>query len=144
MTRTAGRGALTITRRVRLIETEMSAVRGGQGIHVKYVPRHLSSARQQNNDYLIDRRAQKTKRSYSGVEGIAMQDASLQESMGTDCRSHQGTPGFDRHGNHPGARQRLLSALRAFTEKGVTPPGVDAGASTRAIGIAHPASGRGV
>src|SRR5262249_52089985 len=35
-----------------------------------------------DNDYLIDRRAQKEKRAYSGVFGIAMQDASLQESMG--------------------------------------------------------------
>ena len=35
-----------------------------------------------DNDYLIDREAQKAGKTYSGVEGIAMQDASLQESMG--------------------------------------------------------------
>jgi hypothetical protein len=34
------------------------------------------------NDYLVDRDAQKAGIHYSGVEGIAMQDASLQESMG--------------------------------------------------------------
>ncbi len=36
----------------------------------------------QENDYLMDRAAQKSGVNYSGVEGIAMQDASLQESMG--------------------------------------------------------------
>ncbi len=36
-----------------------------------------------DNDYLIDRQAQKEKRSYSGVFGFAAQDASLQESMGS-------------------------------------------------------------
>ncbi len=53
-----------------------------------------------------------------------MQDASLQESMG---------PIADRTKEHLVqtdmgiimARQRLLSAVQAFTEKGVTPPGVD-------------------
>ncbi|MFU8766042.1 MAG: AMP-binding enzyme, partial [Haliea sp.] len=34
------------------------------------------------NDYLMDRQAQKEGRTYSGVEGIAIQDSSLQESMG--------------------------------------------------------------
>jgi hypothetical protein len=34
------------------------------------------------NDYLMDRSTQKSGTNYSGVEGIAMQDASLQESMG--------------------------------------------------------------
>src|SRR5262249_7072646 len=35
-----------------------------------------------DNDYLMDRQAQKDKRSYSGVFGFAVQDSSLQESMG--------------------------------------------------------------
>ena len=35
-----------------------------------------------DNDYLMDRKAQKEKRAYSGVFGISEQDASLQESMG--------------------------------------------------------------
>src|SRR6185503_16988463 len=34
------------------------------------------------NDYLMDRATQKSGVNYSGIEGIAMQDASLQESMG--------------------------------------------------------------
>jgi hypothetical protein len=35
-----------------------------------------------DNDYMIDRVAQKTNKSYCGVAGIAMQDAAIQESMG--------------------------------------------------------------
>ena len=45
-------------------------------------PRHVRPAANRTNDYLIDRAAQKAGIHYSGVEGIAMQDASLQESMG--------------------------------------------------------------
>ena len=35
-----------------------------------------------DNDYLMDREGQKAGVTFSGVSGIAMQDASLQESMG--------------------------------------------------------------
>jgi len=34
------------------------------------------------NDYLIDRAKQKSGRHYNGVKGLAMQDASVQESIG--------------------------------------------------------------
>ncbi len=57
-------------------------MKNGAGIHVKYVPGTFIPLANKANDYLIDRAKQKTGRSYSGVEGIAMQDASLQESMG--------------------------------------------------------------
>jgi hypothetical protein len=36
-----------------------------------------------DNDYLIDRKAQKEKLSFSGVSGFGIQDSSLQESMGS-------------------------------------------------------------
>ena len=54
----------------------------GKGIHVTYVPGTYIPAANKDNDYLIDRQAQKEGRTFSGVVGIAMQDASLQESMG--------------------------------------------------------------
>ena len=54
----------------------------GAGIHVKYVPGTFVPLANKGNDYLVDRDAQKAGIHYSGVEGIAMQDASLQESMG--------------------------------------------------------------
>src|SRR5258706_1945861 len=66
-----------------LSASELSAMKDGSGIHVKYIPGTFIPLANKSNNYLIDRSAQKVGRSYSGVEGIAMQDASLQESMGT-------------------------------------------------------------
>jgi phthalate 4,5-dioxygenase len=65
-----------------LTEKELQAMREGKGIHVKYVPGTFVPLANRENEYLIDRASQKSGVNYSGVEGIAMQDASLQESMG--------------------------------------------------------------
>ena len=77
-----------------------------------------------DNDYLIDRAAQKAGRTYSGVEGFAMQDASLQESMGPIVDRTKETLVSTDSGIIM-ARQRLLRAVKALVENGVTPPGVD-------------------
>ena len=65
-----------------LTAAERKAMEEGAGIHVKYIPGTFIPLANRTNDYLIDRALQKGGRRYSGVEGIAMQDASLQESMG--------------------------------------------------------------
>jgi len=49
---------------------------------VRYLPGTFIPEANRANDYLMDRAGQKAGLKYSGVEGIAMQDASLQESMG--------------------------------------------------------------
>jgi len=54
----------------------------GKGIHVKYEPGSFRPSANKDNDYLIDRVSQREKRTFSGVEGFSVQDASLQESMG--------------------------------------------------------------
>jgi nitrite reductase/ring-hydroxylating ferredoxin subunit len=61
---------------------EVAAMKGGAGIHVKYIPGTFIPLANKRNDYLMDRVSQKAGLTYSGVEGIGMQDASLQESMG--------------------------------------------------------------
>lgn len=61
---------------------ELQAMKEGKGIHVKYVPGTFRPMANRDNDWLIERRAQKERRSFSGVEGFAIQDASLQESIG--------------------------------------------------------------
>jgi hypothetical protein len=77
-----------------------------------------------DNDYLIDRAAQKAGRHYSGVEGIAMQDASLQESMGPIVdRSRENLVSTDN--GIIMARHRMMKAIKALNEKGIAPPGVD-------------------
>jgi len=75
------------------------------------------------NDYLIDRQAQRTMQSYTGIPGIRQQDMAVTESMG---------PVFDRESEHLGTtdaliirtRRRLISAARALEEQGIVPPGV--------------------
>ena len=61
---------------------QVLAMKAGRGIHVRYIPGTFIPLANQSNDYLIDREAQAAGLSFSGVDGIAMQDASLQESMG--------------------------------------------------------------
>ena len=96
----------------------------GKGIHVAYVPGTLPAARQQGQR-LPDRPrgAEGAAATYSGVRGIAMQDASLQESMGPIVdRTKENLVSTDN--GIIMARHRLLRALKAM-EKGETPPGVD-------------------
>ena len=65
-----------------LSEKELGAMKDGAGIHVKYIPGTFIPLANKRNDYLMDRAGQKAGATFSGVEGIGMQDASLQESMG--------------------------------------------------------------
>jgi len=61
---------------------ELETMRAGGGIHVKLIPGTLRPVVNRDNDYLMDRAAQKSGATTSGVRTIAMQDASIQESMG--------------------------------------------------------------
>ena len=65
-----------------LTPKERAAMTAGAGIHVRYVPGTFIPRANPGNDYLMDRAAQAAGMLYSGVEGVGMQDASLQESMG--------------------------------------------------------------
>jgi phthalate 4,5-dioxygenase len=107
-----------------LTRDERQAMIDGKGIHVRYVPGTYRPLANKDNDYLMDRDAQRAGTTYSGVEGIAMQDASLQESMGPICdRTKENLVSTDN--GIIMARHRLMKAARALAEKGVTPPGVD-------------------
>ncbi len=65
-----------------LNDKEWEAIRSGQSIYAELIPGTYRPAANKDNDYLIDRAGQKSGRYYSGVKGISMQDASIQESMG--------------------------------------------------------------
>ena len=74
-----------------------------------------------DNDYLIDRAAQKAGKTFSGVAGFAMQDASLQESMGPICdRTKENLVSTDN--GIIMARHRLMRAAKALVDKGTTRP----------------------
>jgi len=121
-----------------LSEDELAAMRSGQGIYAELIAGTYRPVANRANDYLIDRAAQKSGRSYSGVKGIAMQDASLQESMG---------PVVDRTKEHlmptdaaiVRARRFLLRALEKVAA-GEEPPGLaSASHRVRAASLVLPA-----
>jgi len=57
-------------------------IKDGNGVHAELIPGTFRPVANRDNDYLIDRAKQKSGRHYNGVKGLAMQDASVQESMG--------------------------------------------------------------
>lgn len=105
-----------------LTDAEVAAMRDGKGIHVKYVPGTYRPLANKDNDYLMDRVSQKTGTSYSGVDGIGNQDASLQESMGAIVdRSRENLTTTDN--GIIMARIQLIRAARALAERQIQPPG---------------------
>ncbi len=107
-----------------LTADERQAMKDGHGVHCEYVPGTYRPLRNKDNDYMMDRAAQKRGDTYSGVKGIAMQDASLQESMGPIVdRTKENLVSTDN--GIIMARQRLRKAVTALRDDGVTPPGVD-------------------
>ncbi len=106
-----------------LSATEVKAMNDGYGIHVKLIPGTFIPVQNKDNDYLMDREAQKKRISYSGIAGIAIQDSSLQESMGHIAdRSKENLVSTDN--GIIMARHRLRKAALAL-QKGIAPPGVD-------------------
>lgn len=107
-----------------LTSSERRAMIDGHGVHSKNIPGTYRPVGNKDNDYLMDRDAQKRGETYSGVAGIASQDASLQESMGaivdrTKERLAATDAGIIR------ARAKLRKAAVALREEGTKPPGVD-------------------
>jgi phenylpropionate dioxygenase-like ring-hydroxylating dioxygenase large terminal subunit len=102
---------------------ELESMRRGDGIHAKYIPGTYRTLANASNDYLMDRQAQREKRSFSGIEGIAAQDFSLQESMGAIVDRTK-----ERLGTSDAAiilaRRRLLAAAEAVAD-GDPVPGTD-------------------
>jgi phthalate 4,5-dioxygenase len=98
--------------------------RDGKGIHVECIPGTYRPVANKDNDYLIDRAAQKSGQSYSGVKSIGMQDAAIQESMGPIVdRTKENLVSTDN--GIIMSRHRLLRSIKALVEKGEVPPGVD-------------------
>lgn len=102
---------------------ERQAMEDGYGVHNQYeAPGSFRPKQNKDNDYLMDREAQKRGETYSGVWGIAMQDASLQESMGPIVdRTKENLVSTDN--GIIMARHRLRKAVIALRDKGVEPPG---------------------
>jgi nitrite reductase/ring-hydroxylating ferredoxin subunit len=106
----------------------------GKGIHVECEPGTFRPKANKDNDYLIDRAAQKERRAYSGVFGFAMQDASLQESMGP-IQNHEAERLLPTDKAIVMARRMLHEAALGL-EQGIEPPAINASAQhVRAAGV---------
>jgi nitrite reductase/ring-hydroxylating ferredoxin subunit len=107
-----------------LTDEERQAMKDGHGVHCEYVPGTYRPLQNKDNDYMMDRAAQRRGEMFSGIKGIAMQDASLQESMGPIVdRTKENLVSTDN--GIIMARQKLRKAAIALRDKGETPPGVD-------------------
>jgi phenylpropionate dioxygenase-like ring-hydroxylating dioxygenase large terminal subunit len=107
-----------------LKDSERQAMINGEGIHVK-VDQDYRPLQRKENDYLMDRDAQRKGVYYSGIQSIGMQDASLQESMGPiQDRTRENLVGTDN--GIIMMRQRLMKAAKALAEDpGFKLPGLD-------------------
>src|SRR5438477_2317028 len=106
-----------------LTEYELEAMKAGKGVHVT-VDKSYRPLQNKDNDYLIDRVAQKAGKSFSGVDGFGMQDASVQESMGPiQDRTKENLVSTDN--GIIMARHRLMKAAKELAAKGTLPAGRD-------------------
>jgi hypothetical protein len=121
-----------------LSELEREAMEAGKGVHVR-VDANFRPLQNKDNDYLIDRAAQKAGKTFSGVEGIGMQDASLQESMGPiQDRTKENLVSTDN--GIIMARHRLMKAAKDLAAKGALPAGRDpAHQKIRSVAVVLPA-----
>jgi phenylpropionate dioxygenase-like ring-hydroxylating dioxygenase large terminal subunit len=107
-----------------LTADELQAMKDGHGVHNQNEPGTYRPVQNKDNDYMMDREAQRRGETFSGVKGIAIQDSSLQESMGPIVnRSKERLVSADS--GIIKARAKLRAAAEALRDEGVTPPGVD-------------------
>ena len=120
-----------------LTDQEVWHMKQGKGVHCEYVPGTYIPKANKDNNYLMNRDHQRMGISYSGVEGIAIQDGSLQESMvgvdpvsgrrvawgGTCDRTQEVLAPTDQ--GIMKARRMMFDAIEKLQGKGETPPGVD-------------------
>ncbi len=94
-----------------------------RGIHTQNIPGTDYAVANKGNDYLIDRALQASKRSYTGITGLGVQDCALQESMGPIAdRTNEFL--FVGDGAIVKIRRLLLQALRDH-DAGKEPIGMD-------------------
>jgi hypothetical protein len=121
-----------------LTDEERTAMEEGKGIHVEYeAPGSFIPKQNRDNDYCMDRVAQREDRSYSGVFGFSAQDYSLQESMGT-IQNHEAEKLLPTDKAIVMARRMLHEAALGLAD-GQTPPALDPSAQhVRPAGVLLP------
>jgi len=106
-----------------LSAAEREAMRAGGGLHVEFVPGTYQGKANRDNDYLLDRNAQRQGDSFTGIPSFAMQDAAVQESQGVIAdRSKEQLVSSDN--GIIATRMMLLQAIRD-NQAGNPIPGLD-------------------
>jgi phenylpropionate dioxygenase-like ring-hydroxylating dioxygenase large terminal subunit len=101
-------------------EKDVELLKDGHGVHAELIPGTFRPVANRGNDYLIDRAKQKSGRHYNGVKGLAMQDASVQESIGAIAdRTRENLVSTDNAIIL--ARQRLIKAAQEVRNGGTAP-----------------------
>jgi phthalate 4,5-dioxygenase len=107
-----------------LRDDEVGDAHNGGGIHAATIPGTDRGVLNRDNDYGIDRAAQKRGDSFTGIPGFGTQDTAIQESQGAI---------YDRTEEHLCSSDKQIIALRRYFLKllkagdaGVTPPGLEA------------------
>jgi phthalate 4,5-dioxygenase len=116
---------------------ERDAAHAGKGIHVRLIEGTFTPVANKRNDYLVDRAAQKAKKTFSGVFDVGVQDAAIQESMGTiQDRAREQLVSSD---NGIIMTRRRLAEAAAAVARGDAPPGLDPAAQgARAMSMVAP------
>jgi hypothetical protein len=106
---------------------------------VRLVEGTFTPAANKRNGYLVDRAAQKAKQTFSGVLGVGVQDAAVQESMGPiQDRARENLVSSDN--NIIMTRRRLMDAADGVA-RGAAPPGLDPAVQrARALSMVVPRS----
>jgi phthalate 4,5-dioxygenase len=103
---------------------EIETMHGGGGIHTRLIPGTFRPVANKDNAYMMDRGAQKAGHTFSGITGIAVQDAAVQESIGPlQDRTKENLVSTDNAIIM--ARRRLRKAALALPD-GAPPPGLTA------------------
>jgi hypothetical protein len=101
-------------------EKDVELLKDGNGVHAELIPGTFRPVANRHNDYLIDRAKQRSGRHYNGVKGLAMQDASVQESIGAIAdRTRENLVSTDNAIIL--ARQRLMKAAQEVRNGGEAP-----------------------
>jgi phthalate 4,5-dioxygenase len=104
-------------------EKEMEFSKNWMYIHAETIPGTDRCVQNVDNDFMIDRAAQKSGRSWSGLKGFGIQDCGIQESMGRisdRTREHLGLGD-----NHVIKLRRLMLRTLEEVAEGKEPPGLD-------------------
>lgn len=107
-----------------LTDHEIEGIKSGSGIHAALISGTYCTVANKQNDYLVDRKAQSEKLSYSGIFGVGMQDSAMQESIGpiqNRSREHLGTSDV----GIVMARRRLAKAALALHDENQKPPALE-------------------